>query len=224
MSYRCANVGCGQRPTEGWLNFDNSMSVRLGPRWVRALHGLGLASQPSVALSYCARARHIRYANVSRRIPVPDGSLDALYSSHMLEHLGPREVSVFLREARRVLRPGGRIRLAVPDLKRLIERYCAEGDADAFLESLNMRPLDTATLRDKLRVLAVGYRAHRWMYDAPSLIRVLLASGYTGAEQMPPGRTKIPSPGRLDLREREDDSIYVEAVSAPKSLTNTSTG
>lgn len=131
----------------------------------------------------------------------------------MLEHLDAGEVSAFLRETRRVLKPGGRIRLAVPDLKRRIQRYCVDGDADAFMESLFMSPPGTGTLRDRLRLLATGYRKHHWMYDASSLIRLLLANGFIGAEEMPPGQTRIPSPGGLDLREREDDSIYVEAVS-----------
>ena len=52
------------------------------------------------------------------------------------------------------------------------------------------------------------------MYDAPSLIRLLERHGFREAMTLPTGETTITDPGELNLREREEESLYVEAVRA----------
>jgi hypothetical protein len=49
------------------------------------------------------------------------------------------------------------------------------------------------------------------MYDAPSLIKLLREHGFVDPVDMRPGETRIPNPQKLNLREREIESIYVEA-------------
>ena len=46
---------------------------------------------------------------------VPDASAQIIYAAHVLEHFGRNTYMAALREWRRVLRPGGILRLAVPD-------------------------------------------------------------------------------------------------------------
>jgi hypothetical protein len=65
-----------------------------------------------------------------------------------------------------------------------------------------------------VRALLVGGRQHRWLYDASSLCNLVRGCGFADATEQPPGVTRIPDPGPLDLREREDESLYVEAVRA----------
>src|SRR5262245_15677152 len=81
------NIGCGMSPTvgDGWANYDNSLIVRLAE--------LGLPESLVARLmpgrldyyKVCRRAR-VRYAD-ALHVPLPAGSVDFLYSSHMLEHL-----------------------------------------------------------------------------------------------------------------------------------------
>lgn len=49
----------------------------------------------------------------------PTGGTAEVYASHVLEHLGPEELLHVLREIRRILRPDGRVMVAVPDLEIL---------------------------------------------------------------------------------------------------------
>lgn len=208
------NIGCGQSPTDGWLNLDNSVSIRLAqhPFALAFLKRFGLisASQAKNAAFHAANPG-VRYADASRLIPLPDGSVEVVYSSHMLEHFDVRQRKRFLREALRVLEPGGTIRLAVPDLRMRLERYLADGDADAFIESTDLARPAPVDLRDQLLLLVVGDRGHKWMYDGHSLSMLLESNGFESPVVLDPGETTITKPGPLDLREREEDSVYVEA-------------
>lgn len=94
------NLGCGTRFHPEWQNFD------LTP------------TSPQV-----------KAANFVEGIPLADSSVDCVYHSHVLEHL-PKEVGrSFLAECRRVLVPGGVLRIVVPDLEQSARDYLAVLDA-----------------------------------------------------------------------------------------------
>jgi hypothetical protein len=66
-------------------------------------------------------------------------------------------------------------------------------------------------VRDRLRWLVAGFRDHGWMYDGPSLCRLLQTAGFVDVGEVSAGHTMISDPGELNLREREDESVFVEA-------------
>jgi predicted SAM-dependent methyltransferase len=94
MSRRLLNLGCGRRFHPEWENLDYSPA----------------------AASVC---RH----DLRDGIPYPDGSFDVVYHSHVLEHFSKQTAPNFLAECYRVLRPGGVIRVAVPDLETIARIY-----------------------------------------------------------------------------------------------------
>ncbi len=57
------------------------------------------------------------WIDLRNRLPFPDGSCQFVYSSHTIEHLFPDEAIQLLREVKRVLRPGGIARIAVPSME-----------------------------------------------------------------------------------------------------------
>lgn len=154
----------------------------------------------------------VRFANAAVRIPCAADSVAAVYSSHMIEHLDRREARAFLTEVRRVLRVGGVVRIAAPDLFRLVSDYLASGDADGFVAGSHMGLDRPAGLRAWLKWTLVGPRHHLWMYDGDSLTRLLRETGFADATVLPAGITRIAEPGKLDLWERAAESVYVEAV------------
>jgi SAM-dependent methyltransferase len=204
------NIGCGLWPTRGWRNFDNSPTVRLaGIPVVAAI--LARRSDDMRKFVELCRAGDIEYAT-AQRLPVQSGAAQVVYSSHMLEHLHPRDASAFLAEARRVLRPGGIIRLVLPDLEMLARDYLMHRNADLFVEKSMLATPECHGLASRLRLLAAGHRHHLWMYDGPSLCRLLAASEFRDPVTLPAGETRIANPEPLDLRERADQSVYVEAI------------
>jgi predicted SAM-dependent methyltransferase len=88
------NVGCGQTFHSEWINVDV------------------VPASPAV-----------RRVDLARGLPFPDRSIDACYCSHVLEHLRPDDAGRALAELFRVLRPGGVVRIVVPDLRRVAEQY-----------------------------------------------------------------------------------------------------
>jgi predicted SAM-dependent methyltransferase len=208
------NVGCGMAPTDGWLNFDNSLSIKLAsfPTLANVLHKAKLINPAQMELIEFCQKNKITWANGSKRIPLPSESVAVLYSSHMIEHLDRIEAKMFLEEARRVLAPGGIIRLAVPDLARLVKQYLENGDADAFIESTVMTIPRPRSLSERLGFLLVGTRHHQWMFDKKSLCKLLNESGFKDVAAVDAGSTQIPNPGSLNLAERVDESLYVEAT------------
>lgn len=69
----------------------------------------------------------ILQVDARRGLPFPDAQFDVVYHSHTLEHVPRDEARSFLSEQRRVLRPGGTLRVVVPDL---------EGSARSYLGAL----------------------------------------------------------------------------------------
>lgn len=207
------NIGCGQTPTKGWKNFDNSFSLRLAKItfFPNILYRLRFLEDTQYHFITFARENDIRYGDATKGLPLKSESCEVVYSSHMLEHLDRNGANKFLKEAYRVLRPGGIIRIAAPDIKKQIAQYNDSGDADAFIEATHMCVPRPNTLAQRIRLLLVGPRHHQWMYDGNTLSRLLEKHDFIEAEIMPPGKTNIPKPGSLDLQERSSESVYVEA-------------
>lgn len=206
------NIGCGQTPTPGWKNLDNSPSLRLArlPWLADGLRLVGLVNDRQYAFSKYARANTIEYGDAAQRLPLADGSAEVLYSSHMLEHLDRWQAEAFLREAHRVLRPGGTLRLAVPDLRLQVARYLESRDADAFVESTELAQSRPPSWLARLRASLSPPRNHRWMYDGESLRRLLQNATFCDIHVLEAGKTTIPDPGALNLFERAEESVYVE--------------
>lgn len=207
-----ANIGCGPTPLPGWENVDNSPSVIIGrsPLVTRMLRRLALINENQARVARAAHQYGVRRATATR-LPFRDASVDVVYSSHMVEHLDPGEVEAFLAECRRVMKPGGWLRVVVPDLERLIQAYIEDTDADRLVRSLLLAVPRPRGFRRVAEAFLVGHRGHRWMYDHRSLTRLIQSAGFVNVQTTRPGETMIPDPGDLDLRQREEESIYVEA-------------
>ena len=207
------NLGCGRSPTLGWRNFDNSFSLSLSriSFLPDLLYKLGILESTQYQFIRFARENDIEYGDAIKGLPIQDESCDVLYSSHMLEHLDRNKTNKFLQDAFRILRPGGIIRIAVPDIKKQVSQYIESDDADAFIEATNLCLTGTRSLAQRLRLLLIGSRNHKWMYDGNSLSVLLQKHGFIKAEVMPAGQTKIHDHEPLDLQERVSESVYVEA-------------
>lgn len=208
------NLGCGATPTEGWMNFDNSPTLRLvdHPIICNLAKLFGLLDQGQLSYLVFAKSYSIAYADAVRKIPVPDSSVDVLYKSHMLEHLDRHEAKLFLKQAKRVLKRGGVLRIAVPDLRMIIDNYISNGDADKFISATLLTVPKPLGLLQRIKLTVIGGRHHHWMYDVNSLTKLLRENGFDNVKPLISGQTGIADFGNLNLYERHEESIYVEAA------------
>lgn len=96
------HFGCGSRILPGWVNLDG---------W--AVDGTS----------------HV--VDLRERLPFTDGACRLIFSEQTLEHFEMSEIERILQEFHRVLRPGGLVRLVVPDAERYAEAY-VKGDLAWF--------------------------------------------------------------------------------------------
>ena len=208
------NIGCGRAPTKGWMNFDNSPSITLAnsPFKYFVAKIFGFLNKKQIANINWNKKKRILFADVKKKIPLSNNSVECIYTSHMIEHLSREDSVYFLNEAFRVLVPGGILRIAVPDLKLAINSYFQTQDADAFMKQILLAPPPINTIKQKISLFFTGYRQHQWMYDEKSLSKLIKKVGFRKVFTCKTGKTNILNPGNLNLRERSDHSIYVEGL------------
>jgi len=208
------NIGCGPYPTVGYRNFDNSLSIHLSkiPFFPELAGLLGIVSAEQMRSIDFFRSNNIEYGDVTKGLPVKSESCEVVYSSHTLEHLDRSEAKQFCKEILRILRPGGIVRIVVPDLKQHVLKYLDTEDADQFIKSTYMGVGKPKTLSQRLQLAVVGPRHHQWMYDGHSLSKLLISQGFINPRILRAGETTIPDPGELNLSERSHESVYVEAI------------
>lgn len=88
------HLACGSQYKDGWTNVDGNRGVKADI-----------------------------YHDLSKGVPMPDNFVDYIYHEHFLEHLDAEQGKRFLRECYRVLKPGGVMRIATPDLEDIIAAY-----------------------------------------------------------------------------------------------------
>ena len=100
------NLGCGTTAPAGWLNVDRSPGLLLTkfPGARRIVLATGLLPRPQAQVDW---PEGIRRLDVTKGLPFQASSAEAIYSSHMLEHLPHRDAIHLLAECRRVLDDGG---------------------------------------------------------------------------------------------------------------------
>ena len=183
------NVGCGANGLPGWVNVDG---------------------YPSKNVNCVCDCR--------KKLPFPDGSARGIFSEHFFEHLDyTEEVPLFLEECLRVLRPGGVIRLVVPDAGKYLRAYCAEG----WTELAQLRGLDgertdpwmQCAYHTKMELINTVFRQgaeHKWAYDAETLCFLLSYFGFADPKPWGYRESQLPELA-IDREVRKPESLYVEA-------------
>ncbi|MBN1126260.1 MAG: methyltransferase domain-containing protein [Sedimentisphaerales bacterium] len=237
------NLGCGVKVSHhpDVTNIDWSIYLRirrnpilraLTPIFVRGYRLHNLQSLPG----------NIMVWNLSKGIPFTSNSVDAVYHSHLLEHLDRDIAEVFLKEIYRVLKPGGIQRIVVPDFEMLCRRYlqhiheceiCADeiDGHDHFIGDIleqcvrkesskksPQRPLQRWIEKILLGDARRRGETHQWMYDRFNLHSSLHDAGFSGVYLQNYNTSLIPSWDEygLDLntnqKQYKPGSLYMEAI------------
>jgi len=205
------NLGSGPTAVPDWINIDRSPNIILDrvPAAKRLLLRAGLLTQEHMQRWDREVVRHDM-----RKLPYPDSSVEAIYSSHTLEHLYLREADRVIGECVRVLQPGGILRLALPDVelfaRELLNGTTAAGqDAGRYFNSrLLAYPEDRPTPSGRLRS-AVGGHVHRWQPSAPLVRQLMVGAGLVDVCDYKFRQGKLPG---LDIIETREESFFLEGT------------
>lgn len=197
--------GCALCAPEGWVNFDASPSLR-----AQRLPLLGKLAGRFVPRFPDA----VRFGDILRGLPVDDGTCEAVYCSHVIEHLALDECRLALRNTLRILRPGGRFRLVMPDLRNLADEYIARGTPDSCMQFMRDAYIgEEKRPRGLLRVVLyeyLGNARHRWMWDAPAFEIELRNAGFERIRRASFGDSGDPAFNSVEDRDRWDGCLGME--------------
>jgi predicted SAM-dependent methyltransferase len=141
-------------------------------------------------------------------LPFADGSVDRIHSEHMLEHFSLADSQLLMTEACRVLRPGGVIRIGMPDLEDVIKRYTApDWRNQPWIQDQNFDWIDTP-----VALINVAFRGweHRYLYDENELRHRLSEAGFREVRRVRWGESSHDDLAGLETRPETD--LIVEAV------------
>lgn len=206
------NLGCGPVQPPGWINVDGSNRAWLASRlpWVDRLLVTLCLIPPT---EFNTQTFH---ANLQRRFPWQDSSAEKIYMGELLEHLTREEGIHVVRECYRVLKPGGILRIRVPDNTHFWKNYLEE------YEKIKQQPMEKWTLAHT-RWVEMYFREicvsrplpwqsmghfHKWMYDEVSLIQLLVSAGFQNVERKSLHQSRIPDIKKIETRE----DLIVEAT------------
>ena len=94
----------------------------------------------------------------------------------------------------------------------IIDNYISNGDADKFISATLLTVPKPLGLLQRIKLTVIGGRHHHWMYDVNSLTKLLRENGFDNVKPLISGQTGIADFGNLNLYERHEESIYVEAA------------
>jgi len=149
---RKLQIGCGGNILTDWLNTD------LNP------------------------SEEVVFLDARKPFSIDDSTFDYVFCEHLIEHLEYHHGIHFLAECFRILKPGGKIRIATPDLQFLIELYNPEKTelqkkyiiwaVDTFLFRIGIHA-DTFVINNLFR----GF-GHKFIYDFKTLKNVMNRVGF----------------------------------------------
>ena len=175
---RRLNWGCGTEPEQGWINSD----IKEGP-------GIDLPG------------------DIRDGLRLEDESIDYVVRIHALPEVPIDGQVGVLTELRRVLKTGGALRLALPDLLKGVDAY-RRGDRDYFL----VPDEDAESIGAKLITQLVWYGYSRTLFVPDFVEELLRKAGFDDVRHVAFRQTSTEHEGITELDNREAESLFIEAV------------
>ncbi len=171
------NIGCGKIKFENWINIDREGDHQIVDIFWDVSHKFNFLDSDSCSVIYC---------------------------EHFLEHITTSQADKFLSECYRVLQPNGTVRIAMPSLGYLIEKY----NSDDWRNQDWLTWPEYQFIKTKAEMLNIAFRwwEHKWLYDREELHRRLSESGF---QQLTDADWCCSEHADLKKRESRKDSVLI---------------
>jgi predicted SAM-dependent methyltransferase len=188
---RKVQLGAGSNALKGWLNTEGFVASSF-------THSL------SVAENYIL-------LDVREKFPFSDNSVDFIFHEHVIEHLPFHKGLFMLSECFRILKPGGRIRVATPDIQVFIETYGSNASPDhqRFASEYvrfnsGVWSADLAHVRNNHSVFSINHALRAWghefLYDFSTLKEVAETAGFVDITREKPQISSEENLSNLEYR------------------------
>jgi predicted SAM-dependent methyltransferase len=175
---RRLNWGCGEWAQPGWINSD-------------------VKPEPGIDI----------VADIREGLPLESDSIDYAVSIHSLPEIPLTELVPTLAELRRVLKPGGVLRLALPDLDKGIAAYHRKQR-----EYFKVSDEDAKSMGGKFITQMLWFGYSHSLFTHEFIEELLLKAGFARVEYCEFKQTSSPYQEIVELDNREEESLFVEAV------------
>ena len=172
-SVRKLQLGSGLKLLDGWLNTDCSLVFK----------------------SPC-------FLDVTRPFPIEERQFDYVFTEHLIEHLTFKQGQNLLRESFRVLKAGGKIRVACPDLQIVVGLYNAPRiqEREAYIKHAVDTSLADIGIYNECFVINNSVRnwGHKFLYDEQTLKLAFERAGFTDVVRCRAGESPDPQFQKLE--------------------------
>jgi SAM-dependent methyltransferase len=169
---------------------------------------------PSLVQRLSGFPGNAEFGDIVKGLPIGEGAADAIYCSHVLEHLWRDDCARALVNTHRHLKPGGLFRLVVPDVSLLARGFLSDDTSESglrFVDSLQM----TSTERPRGVMGFIrynwGHSQHRWMWELRGLEKFLRAAGFSVIRQAKLGDSELEAFKSVEVPDRYEFSLCIEA-------------
>jgi predicted SAM-dependent methyltransferase len=191
------NIGCGKNFVPGWLN-------------------IGLFPQETIPYGTIAVQGQSKILNwdMTKDMVLPGNSIKHIFASHFIEHLTFYDAINFYKRCYEILEPGGIVRFSCPDLGLWIKNY-TKGNTKFFNQYKDTyfgdKGNNIAFTKGQIFMGSLFLWNHKWAYDFESLKEVLERVGFRSIKKHSLHKGEMPELKKIEPKERQFESLYVEA-------------
>ena len=173
------NVGCGPYPKPEFINLDYTWNPNIDICW-----------------------------DITRKpYPLESGSLEGIYTEHCLEHIEFKDMKENLKEFYRLLKPGGLVRIVMPDGEIYLDIYQKRKQG-----STELMPFEEGYISPMARINGIfRNHGHRFIYDFETMKRLMEEVGFKNIKKCS-YRNGTDQRLLIDQESRSPESLYVEAI------------
>jgi predicted SAM-dependent methyltransferase len=168
--------GCGLSAPAGWINFDSSPTLKI---------------QKTPLLGNLVKGRlntvfpdNVKFGDIVKGLPIANESCDAIYCSHVLEHLSLEDFRIALKNTHKLLKRGGLFRLVMPDFEVLVNSYVnskKNGNPEAAIKFMKDSGMALESRTRGMKGMlegTLGNARHQWLWDDTSTMMELEKAGF----------------------------------------------
>jgi len=160
------------------------------------------------------------YMDATEPFPFPGASFDLIFSEHMIEHIEYLQGLHMLKECFRVMKPGGTIRIATPDLEFIAGLYSPDSSLrqEQYKRSvIECWRKDYGSSEVGVVVNNIFNFGHQFIYDRCTLSELLERAGFKDPQVLQPAESAIPEFSGIAVHCEDYISLETLVIEASKA-------